>query len=143
MFVPFVPIPLLPPHQPFLLSPFAASPKDGKNFNDSSEDSADLIGKCDCHSKDLGLFCRRKGEREGIEGQEEERKKNLGFVQTKEMNWFLHLLAARAAHREEARHTARAGGVRFFVHGEAVLQHIYRPPAHYSELSPVDSFTVR
>lgn len=50
------------------------------------------------------------------------------------MNWFLHLLAARAPLQEEARHIAHTGGVQFFVHGEAVLQHIYWPPAHYSEL---------
>lgn len=29
---------------------------------------------------------------------------------------------------------AHTGGVHFFVHGEAVLRHIYWPPAHYSEL---------
>ncbi len=77
MFVPFVPLP----------SPPTVSPKDGKNFNDSWEDSGDLIGNCDCHSKDLGLFGRKKGRKRrgkecdwGIEGA---RKKNPGFVQTK------------------------------------------------------------
>lgn len=50
------------------------------------------------------------------------------------MNWFLHLLAAQALLQEEARHIVHTGGVQFFVHGEAVLQHIYWPPAHYSEL---------
>lgn len=49
----------------------SASPKDSKNFNDGSEDSRDLIGNCDCHSEDVGLFGRRKGERSGIVGQEE------------------------------------------------------------------------
>lgn len=90
MFVPFVPIPPLPlppSHHPFPSLP-SASPKDGKNFNDSSEDSRDLIGNCDCHSKDLGLFGRRKGERSGIEGQEEKERKILVLFKQKKWTGF-------------------------------------------------------
>lgn len=85
MFVPFVPIP--PPS-----SIPSVSPKDGKNFNDSWEDSRDLIGNCDCHSRDLGLFGRNKRRRRRW-GEESYwgtggRKKNLGFVQTKKWTGF-------------------------------------------------------
>lgn len=106
MFVPFAPI-LHPSSLP------SASPKDGKNFNDGSEDSRDLIGNCDCHSKDVGLFGRRKGERSGIEGQEE-KEKNPGFVQTKEMSWLLHLIVMQARLQKKAFFrtvTAHTGGV--------------------------------
>lgn len=76
MFVPFVPILLPRPIPQFSSKPHSLV--DGKNFNDSSEDSTDLIGNCDCHSKNLGLFGRIKSgwEWSGNQGQEENERKN-------------------------------------------------------------------
>lgn len=85
---------------------------DGKNFNDSSEDSSDLIGNCGCHSKDLGLFggIKRGRKRSGDEGREEKERKNgnPGFVLTKETSWILYLLAVQADFQQNTLFSASA-----------------------------------
>lgn len=51
---------------------------DGKNYNDSSEDSTDLIGSCNCHSEDLSLYgkMKRGWKRSWKEGQEQKERGN-------------------------------------------------------------------
>lgn len=84
---PFRPTSSPTPHPP----PPSRSPKDGKNFNDSWEDLRDLIGNCDCHSRHLGLFGRRKKkdnvERSTIEKQRGE-KETSGFCSNIEIYVF-------------------------------------------------------
>lgn len=106
-FVPFVPIssssstptsaPFLPPSLTLSVSLSAASPKDGENFNGSSEDSVGLIGKCDCHSDDLGLFRPRGGE---MKADREEKgrggeKKILALFKQKKWTWVFAFIKPR------------------------------------------------
>lgn len=96
-FVPFVPIssssstPTPALFLPLSCSLLAASPKDGENFNDSSEDSGGLIGKCDCHSDNVGLFRPRGGEMKADRGEKGEgskkRKKILALFKQKKWTW--------------------------------------------------------